>query len=122
MELKEIIESARKAAPNPVILDVIEQLEGFNRAINELQGLTGEERVMFMEKMAPIYDELRSRFMRAVASYGMTIEQFEEFLSNPDNFSPADWSEMQSVKMQIIDHFNMGQGKQSKKMNQNKKV
>jgi hypothetical protein len=122
MELKEIIEHAKKAAPNPIILEVIEELEAFAGMIKGLEGINPEERGIVMEHMSQSYDQLKSKFMRAAASYGMTLDQLEMFLDNPGNFSPAEWAEMQAVKLQVFDHFELKSENKCNKLNKNKKV
>lgn len=104
MEIEEIIENARKEAPNPLILELVEAFEGFTGVLKDLQDAKRDDpdgRQIFVEKMARSYDHLKSKYIQVAASFGMGLEQFQEFLTNPKNFTPKSWAEMQKAKSDV---------------------
>ncbi len=125
MNTTELLEDVKKKAPNLMIYELIQEFEEFAATVAQVRTLKGEsdkERQACIEKMTRSQDRLKSYFMRVSASYGMTFDQFCEFIGNSNNFAPTDWEEIQSTKKQLEASFDMPAKKKGQKVNKNLKI
>ncbi|PIS02078.1 MAG: hypothetical protein COT85_08045 [Chlamydiae bacterium CG10_big_fil_rev_8_21_14_0_10_42_34] len=125
MKLDELIDDAKMKAPSEAVFDLVKEFEQFASNIVQLSCKQGDEAEFkaYMDQMKESHERLRSQFERAAASYGMTFEQFCEYLETPSNFAPADWKEMQTVKEQIKQTLDVPQTAQkNSKLNKNLKI
>jgi hypothetical protein len=126
MNIKEIVEEAKNKAPNLMVHELIQEFEEFAGALNHLQTYKGDDQEklqIFMRKMSDSHDRLRTYFMRVAASYGMTFDQFCEFINNANNFAPTDWEEIQATKKELVESLNLPKPKgKGKKLNKNMKI
>jgi hypothetical protein len=125
MKFDELIDNAKTKAPSAAVFDLIKEFEGFAANIVELAGKTGDEAEFqaFMQELSQSHERLKAQFTRTAASYGMTFEQFCEYIENSANFAPVDWKEIQGVKEQITKTLNIPEvAHKNNKMNQNIKI
>ena len=126
MNTKELIEDAKRQAPNLMVHELIQEFEEFASALNQLQTYKGDDEAKlqnFMQKMSSSHDRLSSYFMRVAASFGMTVDQFGEFIGNSNNFDPKDWEEIQATKKVLAESLNLPKpNAKAKKINKNLKI
>lgn len=126
MNSKELIEDAKRQAPNLMVHELIQEFEEFAAALNQLQTYKGDDEARlqnFMQKMSSSHDRLSSYFMRVAASFGMTVDQFAEFIGNSNNFDPKDWDEIQATKRELAESLNLPKANaKTKKINKNLKI
>jgi hypothetical protein len=124
MNTKQIIEEAKKNISGAALSELIQEFEEFTQTLMHLHSLEDEkQKQLYMEKMGHSHDRLSAYFMRVSASFGMTVEQFSEFVSNPNNFEPSDWEEIQDTKKEILDRFSaQGSKNKNKKTNKTLKI
>src|SRR5579872_3362079 len=126
MNTKELIEDAKRKAPNLMVHQLIQEFEEFAVSLHQLQSYKGDDQELhqtFMKKMSDSHDRLRAYFLRVAGSYGMTFDQFCEFIGNPNNFDPKDWEEIQATKQHLSDELKLPRDEaKSKKLNKNLKI
>jgi hypothetical protein len=126
MNTKKLIEDAKRQAPNLMVHELIQEFEEFAGTLNQLQTNqeNDEEKLQnFMKKMSASYERLSAYFMRVAASFGMTVDQFSDFIGNPNNFDPKDWEEIEATKKQLSEQLKLPKADtKNKKMNKNLKI
>lgn len=126
MNTTELLEDVKKKAPNLMIYELIKEFEEFATTVSQIRALKGDseaEHASYIQKMGRSHDRLKSYFMRVSASYGMSFEQFCEFINNSSNFAPTDWEEIQNTKKQLEATLSLpGADKKAKKINKNLKI
>jgi hypothetical protein len=126
MKTLELIEDVKKKAPNLMVYELIQEFEEFASSVSHIRSQKGdsdEDLRIYMEKMGRSHDRLKTYFLKVAASYGMTFDQFCEFINNSNNFAPADWEEIQNTKKQLEASFNLPPAeKKGKKPNKNLKI
>lgn len=127
MKLEEIIAKAKKETPNLLVQDLLEEFQEFAKTLQDLRSFKGgdvEGREFAIQKMNESNDRLRAYFMRVAASFGMTLDQFQEFIGNADHFEPQDWAEIQSTKQHVLANLEapIPEKKSSKKLNKKERI
>jgi hypothetical protein len=109
-----------------MVHELIQEFEEFAGTLNQLQTNqeSDEEKLQnFMKKMSASHERLSAYFMRVAASFGMTVEQFSEFIGNSNNFDPKDWEEIEATKKQLSEQLKLPKAdSKNKKMNKNLKI
>jgi hypothetical protein len=126
MKTLELLEDVKRKAPTLMVHELIQEFEEFIATVSKTRaqkGVSEADRQEYIDKMGRSYDRLKSYFLRVAASYGMTFDQFCEFINNSNNFAPADWEEIQNTKKQLEAKLNLSAAeKKAKKPNKNLKI
>lgn len=123
MKLEELIQNARKEATSPLILELVQEFEEFAQILGKFrstpEGAGPEEHMAIMKRMSESHDRLQAYFIKVAASYGMTFDQFAQFVGNSSNFEPKAWEEIEKGKKTIAEQLVAQAAPQEKKAKKN---
>lgn len=98
-KIKEIIENARAAAKNEEFRQLVDRFEAFILLYDQKE--KAQEDPNFRMKLDDSCRQFWNAFEKVSASFGLTPDAFKAFFENPANFSPQQWSQMQTIKQQF---------------------
>src|SRR5579872_2075256 len=82
-------EESKKTIPTLMVHELIREFEEFGSALKDVHVLSGdnsEKRQEFLQKLIHSQNRLKSNFTRAASTFGLTFDQFCEFLGDSNNF------------------------------------
>jgi hypothetical protein len=126
MEMKDLINEAKKNAPTLIVRELVEEFAQFAGAMEELKVIKNRGDMphsALLERINETHSKLALSFLRTADSFGMTFEQFCEHIGNPKNFAPNQWAEIQANKKDIETSLGLSTNKTKKsKLNKNLKI
>ena|SRR5579872_1857965 len=119
-------EEAKKTVPKLMVHELIQEFEEFGSALKEVYTFSRdntEKRQEFIEKINRSQKRLKSHLTRAASAFGLTFDQFCEFLGDSNNFEPSDWEALEATKKRISTNTtNSEPAKKARKSNKNLKI
>jgi hypothetical protein len=115
-----------KKVPKLMVHELIHEFEEFVGALKEIQQLSSnneEKRQEFMQQVNSAQNRLRAQFTRAASSFGLTFEEFCEFIGDSNNFEPKDWEALEATKERLATEMHTpSPDKKITKVNKNLKI
>jgi hypothetical protein len=117
---------ALKKVPKLMVHELIQEFEEFVGALKEIEQLSGadqEKRQAFIQQANKAQNRLRAQFTQAAKAFGLTFDEFCEFIGDSNNFEPKDWETLQATKERLSKDMNSTElDKKIKKANKNLKI
>jgi|GEM_PF-3358768 len=104
-KIKEIIEKAKEAAPNPEMVRLAESFEELvllHEASGELKGV--DDWVAYSKRFKDSRQRMAEQLEKTAFSLGLSPEQMKAYFENPKNFSSVEWNEMQNLRNEALEN------------------
>ena len=95
-QIKELIQRARLSAQNEGVQELVNHFEVFFDLFSEKE--KEEKNPDFMLKLDNSYRKFWDSFEKVAEQFGFTTDSLQAYFSNPSNFSPEQWRQMQAAQ------------------------
>ncbi len=90
--------------PNTSLEELVDASVRVFGLLNEaIQDPTSERSQRLLNMVNQLKELLEKKAKDALNQAGMSEEDLKEFLDNPNNFSPAEWEQLQSMRQEMTD-------------------
>jgi hypothetical protein len=97
-QLQELCKGLEDFSPEKLEAIVNESLSTFENIMTRMLSSNLDEREQALKEANALRETLEKEATKAMAQTGLTEKQLDEFISDPNNFSPEEWSALQKAK------------------------
>ena len=94
-KIKDIVRSAREMAKTDEGQDLIDHFEAFVDLLGQRE--SAEKDPHFLQKLTSMHNQFWTCFQKVAASSGLTQDMIKQHVENTENFTPAQWGQIQTI-------------------------
>jgi len=115
-ELKTILQKGKESTNLPEFHDLAAHFEEFIYLYNNRSEAlkNPQEAGAYLKKLAETQQRVQQSFWKTCGALGIPPHKFQEFLENPNHFTPEQWAQLEQIKKQGVGFLESSPSKSKK--------
>lgn len=103
-QIRAILQSGKASTPLPEFHELAAHFEEFVELYSRRKDALKNpaEASSYLKKLNETQQKVQQSFEKTCNALGMTVEQFRDYLENPNHFAPEQWATLEEIKRQSL--------------------